>query len=110
MALERFDFENLSKERRKAIAQSIHTISVEELKKLGEELFPYVDDAWRETYFQFIAEHPGSTFHHATTSDGVHILYCRDEDRGIWFLPGSGKGPLQERGKLAMRNAIEGKL
>jgi len=49
--MERFDFENLSKERRKAIAQSIHTISVEELKKLGETLFPYVDDAWRGNVF-----------------------------------------------------------
>lgn len=107
--MERFDFENLTKERRNAIAQSIRTISTDELKKLGEELFPFVDDAWREAYFKFINENKGATFHHATTSDGVHLIYCRDGDKGMWFMPGSGKGPLQERGRQAMLNAIEGK-
>ena len=109
MAFERFDFENLSKERRKAIADSIRTISMEELKKLGEELFPYVDDAWREAYFTFINENKGATFHHAVTNDAVHLLYCRDGDKGIWFMPGSGKGPLQARGRQTMKEIIEGK-
>src|SRR5437868_7023576 len=104
--LEQFDFENLSKERRKAIAQSIRTIDVAELKKLGNELFRFVDDPWREAFFGFIAENKNATFHHAVTNDGVHLLYCRDEDRGIWFLPGSGKGLLMERGRNAMKAAI----
>ena len=38
--------------RRKAIAKSIRIISVEELKKLGEEMFDYPDRPWRETFFQ----------------------------------------------------------
>jgi|ERR1051325_3812077 hypothetical protein len=108
--LEQFDFENLSKERRKAIAQSIRTIDVEELKKLGGELFRFVDDPWREAFNKFIDENKNATFHHAVTTDGVHLLYCRDQDKGIWFLPGSGKGPLMERGRKAMKNAIEGTL
>jgi len=95
MPFEKFDLENLDKERRKAIANSIRTISVEELKKLGEEIFHYADDPWRETFFRFIAENAGATFHHAVTSDGVNIVYCRDKDKGMWFLPGSGMGPLQ---------------
>jgi hypothetical protein len=49
-------------ERRKAIAKSIRTISVEELKKLAGELFRYADDPWRETFFRFIAENPGANF------------------------------------------------
>lgn len=106
--LERFDFEELTKERRKAIKESIRTINFDEVKKLGDELFPYVDDSWREAFFQFINEHRNATFHHAVTNDGVHLLYCRAEDRGIWFLPGSGKGLLQERGRQAMKSAIEG--
>jgi hypothetical protein len=94
MPFEKFDLENLNKERRK----SIRTISVEELKSLGGELFRYADDPWRETFFRFIAENAGATFHHAVTSDGVNILYCRDiKTRGMWFLPGSGMGPLQAR-------------
>lgn len=109
MSFEKFvDFESLSKERRKDLAKTIRTISAEELKKLGEELFPYADDPWRQAFFGFIAENAGGSFHHAVTGDGVHLLYCRDKDKGMWFLPGSGKGPLQERGRKAMREIIEG--
>jgi hypothetical protein len=108
MPFEKFDLESLDKERRKAIAKSIRTISVEELKALGEQLFLYADDPWREAFFRFIAENRGATFHHAVTSDGVNILYCRDKDKGAWFLAGTGMGPLQERGRRAMKEMIEG--
>jgi hypothetical protein len=108
MAFEKFDLENLDKERRKAIASSIRPISVEELKKLGGELFRYAEDPWREAFFQFIAENPGATYHHAVMSDGVNIVYCRDKDKGIWFLPGSGLGPLQATGRKVMKDAISG--
>ena len=108
MSFEAFDLENLDKERRKAIAKSIHTISVDELKKLGGELFRYAEDPWRETFFRFIAENPGATFHHAVASDGVNFVYCRDQDKGIWFLPGSGMGPLQATGRKMMKEMIAG--
>ena len=107
-AFEKFDLGNLDKERRKAIAKSIRTISVEELKAIGEEVFKYADDPWREAFFRFIAENPGCTFHHAITSDGVNIVYCRDKDKGMWFLPGTGKGPLQSRGRQIMKEMIAG--
>ena len=108
MPFEKFDLENLDKERRKAIASSIRTISVEELKALGNEIFRYPDDPWREAFFKFIAENPGATFHHAVMSDGVNIVYCRDKDKGIWFLPGSGMGPLQATGRKTMSKMIRG--
>jgi hypothetical protein len=41
MPFEKFDIESLTKERREAIAKSIRTISLEELRKLGEEIFRY---------------------------------------------------------------------
>jgi len=41
------------------------------------------DDPWREAFFRFIAENPGATFHHAVTSDGINIVYCRDKDKGM---------------------------
>lgn len=109
MPFEKFDPENLDEERRKAVAESIRTISVEELTKLGEEIFfRYPDDPWRDAFFGFIAENPGATFHHAVTSDGVNILYCREKDKGAWFLPGTGMGPLQATGRQAMKEMIEG--
>lgn len=108
MAFEKFNIENLDKERRKAIAQSLRTINVEELKKIGEEIFHYADDPWREAFFRFIAENSGATFHHAVMSDGVNIVYCRDHDKGMWFLPGSGMGPLQATGRKVLKDIIEG--
>jgi hypothetical protein len=107
MPFEKFDLETLTKERRKAIAKSIRTVDTEELKKIGEEIFRYAEDPWREAFFRFIAENPGATFHHAVTSDNVNIIYCRDKDKGMWFLPGSGMGPLQARGKKVMKEMIE---
>jgi len=108
MPFEKFDFDNLNKERRKAIAKTIHTISSEELKKMGEELFHYADDPWRDAFFRFIAENSSAAFHHATTSDGVNLVYCSDKDKGMWFLPGSGMGPLQQRGRQIMKEMIQG--
>ena len=107
MPFDKFDLEALTKERRKAIAKSIRTVDTEELKKIGEEIFRYAEDPWREAFFRFIAENPGATFHHAVTSDNVNIVYCRDKDKGMWFLPGSGMGPLQARGKKVMKEMIE---
>jgi hypothetical protein len=44
MTFEKFEgAEAIDNERRKAIAKSIRTISVEELKKLGEEIFDSPD-------------------------------------------------------------------
>jgi hypothetical protein len=107
MPFDKFDLEELTKERRRAIAKSIRTVDTEELKKIGEEIFHYADDPWRNTFFRFIAENPGATFYHAVTSDNVNIVYCRDKDKGMWFLPGIGMGPLQVGGKKIMKEMIE---
>jgi hypothetical protein len=95
MPFEKFDLENLDKERRKAVANSIRTMSVDELKALGNEIFRYADDPWREKFFGFIAENPGATFHHAVMSDGVNIVNCRDQIRAC----GSFRGAAWDRCK-----------
>jgi len=100
------DVETIDKQRRKAITKSIRIISIEELKKLGEEMFDEPDRPWRQTFLQFIAEHPGAIFHHASVGDGVVFLYSRDGDKGLWYLRGSGIGPLSEGGRQLMREAI----
>ena len=103
---EKFDLDTLNKERRVAIAKSIRTIGADELKKIGEELFPMAGDPWGELYYDFVGNNRNATFHHAVTSDGVHLVYCRDRDKGIWFKPGVGKGPLQESGRTVMKEMI----
>jgi hypothetical protein len=109
MPFEKFvDVDTLNNERRKAIAKSIRTISADELKKLAEEVFHDIDEPWRDTFFRLIAENPGGTFHQAVTSEDVVFLYYRAEDKGLWFLPGSGKGPLSAGGRQMMKEAIDG--
>jgi len=107
MPFEKFeDAEAIDKDRRKAIAKSIRIISVEELKKLGEEIFDSPDRPWRQTFLEFIEQHPGATFYHASAGGGVIFLYSRDGDKGLWYLPGSGLGPLSEGGRKLMKEAI----
>jgi hypothetical protein len=102
------NMDEVTEARRKAIAESIHTISVEELKALGEGLFPYVDHPWREKFFSFITENSGDTFHHATTDDRIHFIYCRAKERGMWFMPGSGMGPMQPKGLGILKEIVDG--
>ena len=107
MPFEEFeDVETIDKDRRKAITKSIRIISVEELKKLGQEIFDSPDRPWRETFHRLIEENPGGTFHHADAGEGVIFLYSRDADKGLWYLPGSGIGPLSEAGRRMMKEAI----
>lgn len=107
MERENLDINSITDERRKAIEQTIEHVPVDKLKKIGEELFPFFDDPWRELFFQFIHDHPGSSFYHASTTDGIQFLYSRNENRGIWFIPGTGLGPLQETGLSIMKHAVE---
>jgi hypothetical protein len=100
------DAEAIDNERRKAIAKTIRIISVEELTKLGEEIFDSPDRPWRETFLQFIAEHSGATFHHAAAGQGVIFIYSCDGDTGLWYLPGSGLGPLSDGGRRLMKEAV----
>jgi len=108
MPFEKFeDAEAIDNERRKAIAKSIRVISVEQLKKLGEEIFDSPDRPWRQTFLSLIAENPSATFYHASAGEGVIFLYSRDNDKGLWYLPGSGIGPLSGGGRQIMKEAIE---
>jgi hypothetical protein len=108
MPFEKFeDLDAIDRERQKAIAKSIRIINVEELRKLGEEMFDEPDRPWRQAFLQFIAEHQGATFHQASAGKGVIFLYSRDGDKGLWYLPGSGLGPLSEGGRRIMKEAIE---
>src|SRR4030095_6413677 len=108
MPFEKFeDVQAIDNERRKAIAKSIRIISVEELKKLGEEIFDSPDRPWRETFLSVVAENPSGTFYHASAGEGVIVLYSREDDKGLWYLPGSGLGPLSVGDRQIMKEVIE---
>ena len=108
MPFEKFEgVEAIDNERRKTVAKSIRIISVEELKKLGEEIFDEPDRPWRQTFLSLIAENLDATFHHASAGEGLIFLYIRDKDKGLWYLPGSGVGPLSVAARQIMKEAIE---
>jgi hypothetical protein len=48
----------------------------------------------------------GRHFHHASAGEGLVFVYSRDGDKGLWYLPGSGIGPLSEAGRRLMKEAI----
>ena len=98
MSTEVPDINQLMEQRRQAVAKSIRPMTIEELKAIGEGLFPFLDHPWRQAYFGFLEANPSGRFFHGTTQDRVEIIYCQDQDKGIWFRPGGGVGPLQEKG------------
>jgi len=107
MPFEKFeDTGAIDNERRKAIAKSVRIISIEELKKLGDEIFDDPGRPWRQAFLQLMEENPGGTFYYADAGGGVMFLYSGDNDKGLWYLPGSGVGPLSEGGRKLMREAI----
>jgi hypothetical protein len=106
MEPEDLDIERITEDRRKAIEQNIHVISIEDLKSLGEKLFPFLDHPWRPLFFQLLEEHSGSTFYHATTDDGFEVIYCPAKEKGMWFTPSRAMGPLQARGIEFMKEIV----
>ena len=103
------DINSIMEARRKAVEKTIRSIGAADLTALIDEIFPYFDDPWRHRFAEFVQENGGSSFYHATTNDPLHILYCSTKDKGIWYVPGSGVGILQQRGLDILKNAV-GKL
>jgi hypothetical protein len=100
------DMETLSEERRRAVQESLESMPVTELRKVVKELSDFEGDPWQEKFLQVVETHPAESFYRAVTQEGAIILYCPGEDTGVWFLPGSGMGPLPEQAKRHMKEAI----
>ena len=101
------DIQTITEARRKEIQECLRSISVDELNKIAKDhQEEFLDDPWREKFLRLIAEYPDGSFYHAVLPEGFVIVYCRDEDFGLWILPGSGMGPLPEHAKRHVKEAI----
>ena len=100
------DMETLSEERRNALQETLQSMTVPELRKIVKELSDFEGDPSQENFLRVIETHPQESFYRAVTQEGAIILYCPGENTGVWFLPGSGMGPLPEQAKRHMREAI----
>lgn len=109
MERENLNIQEVMESRRQAVEDSLHTISVEELKALTDELFPTADHPWLERFLSVINDPASGTFHHAVTDDRIHILYCHDKNDGMWFIRGSGMGRLEPEHLDILRAIVESK-
>jgi hypothetical protein len=103
MAFDNLNMDEVTEARREAIRDTLHTITVEELRSIGESLFPSAEHPWRDKFFGFISENAGATFYHAVTDDRIHVIYCPAQEKGMWCIQGSGMGPLQAKGVQIMK-------
>ncbi len=102
------DSETLQEERREAVHQSLREITLEELKKVvNGNLLDFEGDPWQANFLRLIEEHSQGSFYYAVTREGAIVLYCRDEDAGVWVLPHSGMGVLPNQGKCHVKEAID---
>ena len=108
MEPEDLDMESIMDARRETIERTSEPIGIDELKSLGEKLFPFLDHPYRQEFSQFLEENSGSTVYHATTNDQIEVLYCPDKEDGIWFRPQGGVGRLPPR-ELGILKEIVGK-
>src|SRR5581483_2228506 len=79
---ENLNMDEVMQARRKSVAGTIRPIAIDELKTLGNELFPTFDHPWREVYFNFVTENANASFYHAVADDGIHIIYCHTKEKG----------------------------
>ena len=102
------DWPDMTWENRKVmIKKTIRPVTREELKKLGEVRFPIVTDPWCIRYNEFLDTHPDSQYYRAEIPEHAEIIYCRDSDKGIWFLPEKGMGIMQSKGLSIMAEVLD---
>lgn len=108
MEHENLNIKEVMESRRRAVEESLHTISAEELRALTDELFPFADHPWLEKFLEVVNDPANGTFHHALVDHRIHILYCHDKDVGMWFIRGVGMGPLQPEQLEIMKDVVVG--
>jgi hypothetical protein len=99
--------DNTMENRRVVVRKTIRPSTFEELKQLGVQRFPIVTDPWFERFNQFLEQHRSGRFYLAKTPEGAEIAYCRDADKGIWFLPGQGMGIVQPKGLKMLAEIVD---
>jgi hypothetical protein len=99
--------EDAMENRRAMIRQTIRPASYEELKHLEEANFPVVSDPWFVRFNEFLEAHKTSRFYRAEVPGGAQVVYCREGEKGVWFLAGSGMGIIQPKGLQMLREIVD---
>jgi hypothetical protein len=99
--------DNTMENRRVVVRKTIRPATLDELKQLGEKRFAVATDPWCEKYNEFLKQNPSAKFYRAETPEGAEIVYCRDVEKGVWFLPGKGMGIIQPRGLQMLAEIVD---
>ena len=99
--------DNRMENRRLMAKKTIRPASIDELREFGEKRFPVVTDPWCEQYHNFLKEHAAEKFYRAEIEDGTEVVYCRDSEKAMWFLPGSGMGVVQPKGLALLKEIVD---
>lgn len=99
--------EDTMETRRAMVRKTIQPVTYEELKALGEKRFPLATDPWCLRFSEFLQSHKNSRFYRAEAPGGAEIIYCRDGEKGVWFLPGSGMGIIQPKGLQMLAEIVD---
>jgi hypothetical protein len=108
MEHENLDINSIMEERGHAVEASLREIGTEELGQLEPVLFPDVTHPWLIPYHHFIEEHRGCLFYHGKADDHTHVIYCRQKEAGMWFIPGVAVGLLQPAALEGMKAIVDG--
>ena len=101
------DMETLSEERRKALQESLQSMTVAELRKIVKELSDFEGDPWQENFVSVLSRRiRRQAFIAQSRRKAQSYFTVLVKIRGVWFLPGSGMGPLPEEAKRHMKEAI----
>lgn len=92
--------------RREAIRKTIRPATWQEITELGEKRFPIVTDPWYVRLQEFLHAHKDAKFYRAEAPGGAEVIYCRETNTGIWFLPGTGMGIIQPKGLKALAEIV----
>lgn len=91
------NLEEILAARREVVKRTIRPIDAAEAAAIGEAVFVFPDDPWRDQFFTYLAENPDAEIFHAEVPEGGQLIYSHTNHRGIWFIPGKGKGIIQPK-------------
>lgn len=99
--------DNTMENRRLMVRKTIRPVTLEELKQLAEKRFPVVTDPWCARFNEFLASNASAKFYRADVPEGAEVIYCRDAEKAVWFLPGKGMGIVQPKGLEMLREIVD---
>ena len=91
------DKETLSEERRKALQETLQSMTVAELRKIVKELSDFDGDPWQENFLRQIEANPPESFYRAVTQEGV-IVSLLSQRRQRYLAPARQRDGATARG------------